>query len=46
MRGLVIFAILFALGAVIDAIYFNGRHLDDAQKAITSLAALKNQIGR
>ncbi|WP_157038813.1 hypothetical protein [Rhodopseudomonas palustris] len=46
MRGLVVFALLFALGAVIDAVYFKGRHLDDAQKALFGLTSLKHQIGR
>jgi hypothetical protein len=46
MRGIVLFAILFAITAVIDAAFFKGKYLNDAQTAITSLAALSMQIGR
>ncbi|MBB1092457.1 hypothetical protein HUU61_14305 [Rhodopseudomonas palustris] len=46
IRGLGVFALLFALGAVIDAVYFKGRYLDNAQQAIFGLTSLRNQIGR
>ena len=46
MRGIVMFAIMFAVVAVIDAAFFKGKYLDDAQTSITSLASIKNQIGR
>jgi hypothetical protein len=46
MRGLVIFAIMFAITAVVDAAFFKGRYLNDSQKAITGLASLPVQIGR
>ncbi len=46
MRGVVLFAIMFAITGVIDAMYFKGRYLNDTQKAITSLAELSVRIGR
>jgi hypothetical protein len=46
MRGVVLFAIMFAITGVIDAVYFKGRYLNDTQKAITSLAELSVRIGR
>ncbi|MDB5634013.1 MAG: hypothetical protein JWR49_2868 [Tardiphaga sp.] len=46
MRGLVIFAIMFAITAVVDAAFFKGRYLNDGQKAITGLASIASQIGR
>jgi hypothetical protein len=46
MRGIVIFAIMFAVMAVVDAAFFKGRHLSDAEEAITGLASLSTQIGR
>jgi hypothetical protein len=46
MRGIVIFAIMFAIGAVIDAAFFKGRYLNDAQTAITGLTGLSTQIGK
>ena len=46
MRGIVLFAIMFAVMAVIDAAFFKGKYLDDAQTSLTSLAAISTQIGR
>jgi len=46
MRGVVIFAIMFAITGVIDAVYFKGRYLKDAETAITGLASLAVKIGR
>lgn len=46
MRGIVIFAIMFSITAVIDAAFFKGRYLNDAQTAIKSLASLSMQLGR
>jgi hypothetical protein len=46
MRGIVIFALMFAVMAVVDAAFFKGRHLSDAEEAITGLASLSTQIGR
>ena len=40
------FAIMFAIMAVIDAAFFKGKYLNDAQTSITSLAALSTQLGR
>jgi hypothetical protein len=46
MRGIVTFAILTAILAVVDAAFFEGRYLSDTEKAITGLASLSMQIGR
>lgn len=46
MRGIVVFAILFAVMGVIDAAFFKGRYLNDAQQAITGLASLALKMGR
>jgi hypothetical protein len=46
MRGIVIFALMAALGAVVDAAFFQGRHLKDGQDAILGLASISTQIGR
>lgn len=45
MRGVVMFAIMFSIAGVIDAVYFKGRYLDDTQKAIVSLATLSMKLG-
>ena len=45
MRGIVMFAIMTAILAVVDAAFFEGRHLGDAEKAITGLSSLKTKIG-
>ena len=46
MRGIVAFAIMTAILAVIDAAFFKGQHLKDTQEAITALASISTQIGR
>jgi hypothetical protein len=46
MRGIVAFAIMTAILAVIDAAFFKGRYLNDAQEAITGLASISMQLGR
>lgn len=46
VRGIVMFSIMFAVMAVIDAAFFKGRYLNDAQTSITSLASISTQIGR
>jgi hypothetical protein len=46
MRGIVAFAIMTAILAVIDAAFFKGKYLNDAQEAITGLASISMQIGR
>jgi len=46
MRGIVVFALMAALGAVVDAAFFQGRHLKDGQDAILGLASISTQIGR
>ena len=46
MRGVVMFAIMFAIMAVIDAAFFKGKYLDDAQTSITGLAGISTQIGK
>jgi hypothetical protein len=46
MRGIVIVALMAALGAVVDAAFFQGRHLKDGQEAILGLASISTQIGR
>ena len=46
MRGIVLFAIMTAAMAVVDAAFFEGRYLSDLETAITSLASLSMQIGR
>jgi len=46
MRGIVAFAIMTAILAVIDAAFFKGKYLHDAQEAITGLASISMQIGR
>ena len=46
MRGIVAFAIITALLAVVDATFFKGRHLKDGEEAILGLASLSTQIGR
>jgi hypothetical protein len=45
MRGIVVFALLTALTAVVDAAFFQGRHLKDAETAIEGLASLSTSIG-
>jgi hypothetical protein len=45
MRGIVVFAILTAITAVVDAAFFKGRYLNDAETAITGLASLSMRIG-
>ncbi len=45
MRGIVLFAIMTAAMAVVDAAFFEGRYLSDLETAITSLASLSMQIG-
>jgi hypothetical protein len=45
MRGIVAFALMTALMAVIDAAFFKGRYLSDAEAAITGLASLSMRIG-
>jgi len=46
MRGIVAFAIMTAILAVIDASFFKGKYLKDTQDAITGLASISTQIGR
>jgi hypothetical protein len=46
MRGIVVFAMITALMAVVDAAFFQGRHLKDGEEAILGLASLSTQIGR
>ena len=46
MRGIVAFAIMTAILAVIDASFFKGKYLKDTQDAITGLASISMQIGR
>lgn len=46
MRGIVAFAIMTAILAVIDAAFFKGKYLKDTQDAITGLASISMQIGR
>ena len=46
MRGIVAFAIMTAILAVIDAAFFKGKYLNDAQEAITGLASISTQMGR
>jgi hypothetical protein len=46
MRGIVVFALLFALSAVVDAAFFKGKHLEDAQEAMAGLTSLSTKIGR
>jgi hypothetical protein len=46
MRGIVAFAIITAMLAVVDAAFFKGRHLKDGEEAILGLASLSTQIGR
>lgn len=46
MRGIVVFAILFAVMGVIDAAFFKDRYLNDAEQAITGLASLALKMGR
>jgi hypothetical protein len=46
MRGIVAFAIMTAILAVIDAAFFKGKYLKDSQDAITGLASISTQIGR
>lgn len=46
MRGVVMFAIMFAITAVIDAAFFKGKYLDDAQTAITGLAGISTKMGK
>jgi hypothetical protein len=45
MRGIVAFALMTALMAVVDAAFFKGRYLNDAESAITGLASLSMRIG-
>jgi hypothetical protein len=37
---------MFAIMGVVDAVFFKGRYLSDAQEAITGLASLSTQLGR
>ncbi|HYI31503.1 MAG TPA: hypothetical protein VD863_27005 [Bradyrhizobium sp.] len=46
MRGIVAFAIMTAILAVIDAAFFKGKYLNDTQEAITGLASISTQLGR
>ncbi len=46
MRGIVAFAIMTAILAVIDAAFFKGKYLKDSQEAITGLASISMQMGR
>jgi hypothetical protein len=46
MRGIVAFAIMTAILAVIDAAFFKGKYLKDTQDSITGLASISMQIGR
>jgi hypothetical protein len=46
MRGVVMFAIMFAIMAVIDAAFFKGQYLDDVQTSITGLAEISTKIGK
>ena len=46
MRGVVMFAIMFAIMAVIDAAFFKGKNLADAQTSILGLAGISKQIGK
>jgi hypothetical protein len=46
MRGIVAFAIMTAILAVIDAAFFKGKYLKDTQDSITGLASISTQIGR
>jgi hypothetical protein len=46
MRGIVAFAIMTAILAVIDAAFFKGKYLNDSQEAITGLASISMQMGR
>ena len=45
MRGIVAFALMTALMAVVDAAFFQGRYLNDAESAVTGLASLSMRIG-
>ena len=45
MRGIVAFAIMTAILAVIDAAFFKGKYLKDTQDAITGLASISTQMG-
>lgn len=45
MRGIVAFAIMTAILAVIDAAFFKGKYLNDTQDAITGLASISTQMG-
>ena len=45
MRGIVAFAIMTAILAVIDAAFFKGKYLNDMQDAITGLASISTQMG-
>jgi hypothetical protein len=45
MRGIVAFAILTALMAVVDAAFFEGRYLNDAEAAIVGLTSLSSRLG-
>lgn len=46
MRGVVMFAIMFAIGGGIDAAFFKGKYLNDAQEAITGLASISDHMRR
>jgi hypothetical protein len=46
MRGIVAFAIMTAILAVIDAAFFKGKYLNDSKEAITGLASISMQMGR
>ena len=40
------FAIMFAIGGVIDAAFFKGKYLNDAQDAILGLTSISSQMKR
>lgn len=46
MRGIVAFAIITAILAVVDAAFFKGKYLKDSQDALVGLASISTQIGR
>ena len=46
MRGIVLFAVMFAITAVIDAAFFKGKYLSDAGTAISGLSSLSMKMGR
>lgn len=46
MRGIVASAIMLAALTVIDAAFFKGKYLKDAETAMLGLTGLSAQIGR